>query len=1086
MFPQKHKINILGPLYARIHHIMVLGIFCFLSIVVSLVGLFTYTRTFTPQSNTAYAATSSTLNFQGRLLNASGGLVPDGLYNLEFKLYDGGTNGGPAGVGEANAGTLLWTETRDFPGTDDRVRIVNGYFSVNLGSVNTALTSSGINFDQELWLTMNVGGTTAGSPTYDGEMYAPTNKRTKLTAVPYAFQSNQSKKLLDNQGAFKGALDFLALTQNRNISLPDSSGTVLLDSTGFKNGGNTFAGLATLGTTDNFGLDIITGNSVRGGFDIANNLTFGNGGSLGTAGSPTAFSLRGTGSSTAGTIGGGLTILGGAGATSTSGSAGGGLTLLGGNAGGTGNNNGGNVTIDGGALTGAGSGGLVNIGATNASGVNVGRSGVTTAVLGALNVAGGTNLGVYYRDGTGNLATTNTGTSGQCLVANTGSAPVWGSCSGVAVTLQTSYTGSSNPEITLDSTRGALTLRDNATPIGTNLFEVQNNGGGTTYFGVSATGTTVNGGLTQSGGILSLTGNGASTISTSSGNLTIQAGSGTVSLGTTTSLTSSGVLTVGSGSGALTLDSANNVLSIAASDTGLQRVAAGSYTIDLSNAGATTLSLNNSATGAASLDLVDGGLNVAGTTVLTNARVLQNLTGLTVSSGGASISGGINNNAGGITNVGSLAGITTLGANGLITGTSGLTISGAAVSLNDSSNFNTTINTGTSNGSVTIGGGSSAFSLNSTAFDVSSTGALSGITTIGASGAITAATATNTINGLVINTGALSNISGYSQTSGNFSQTGTGTFSTGTGSVSLNSATTISNSTTSPALSIAQTGNGAVLSATNTAITSGALVSLTQNTSAFTGTGLLLNFASGSGSFASGNFLDFQINGTSRFKVDNTGALQITSDSANGINVQSTAGISYFRVDVAGSAVRIGSATADATGVLLVLDTKNTAGDPTGINGGSYYNSNTNKFRCFQNSIWQDCLPASYTDVTFAADQDTWTNMPAADTEYFGTRTRNWIDLTNAREFRLVAGMAVAGVAGADCRVQYATSDAGPWTNFDGGAGPELVIDTIATQKSAWSTIVAGGRSEVVVRIMCKDGNGVVDPQFRGVHVQLR
>ena len=1083
--------------------------------------VYTYTRARMGEQTKAYAATSSNLNFQGRLLKANGGIVPDGFYNLEFKIYDGGTNGGPAGTGDPNAGTLLWTETRSFSGPDNRVRVVNGYFSVSLGSL-TAFPGS-INWDQELWMTMNVGGSTT-TPTWDGEMFAPTNKRTKLTATPYSFRAGSAKTLLDNQGSFTGALSFLALTNNRTVNLSDKSGTVLLDSTGFANGGNTFAGLAVLGTTDTFGLNIITDNTVRGGFDTSNNLTFGNGGSAGTAIAPNAFILRGTGSSTAGTAGAGLSVIGGAGATTTTGSAGGGLNLLGGNAGGTGNNNGGNLNIDGGTATGTGISGIINVASTNASALNLGRVGNTTSVLGTFTVAGGTNFGVYYRDATGNLSTTGTGTSGQCLIGSTGAAPLWGGCSGVVVTLQNSYTNSSNPEVVLDSTRGALTLRDNATPIGTNLLEVQNNSGATTYFGVSATGTTISGGLTQSGGTFSLTGNGASTLSTTAGNLTIQAGSGTVSFGSTTSLTSTGALSLAPTS-TLTLDSGSNTVNIAATDTTLQRTAAGAYTIDLNDAGATTLNLNNSGAGAASLNLVDGNLSVAGTTILTNARALQNLTGLTVSSGGfnvtgnstlsgtltgltgltvasggASISGGINNNNSGLTNVGSLAGVTTVSASGLITGTSGLTISGANVSLNDNSNFNTSINTVTSTGTVTIGGGFSPFTLNSTAFDVSTAGALSGITTISASGVITGATATNTINGLVINTGSLSSITGYSQTSGNFSQTGTGTFSTGTGAVSLNGPTTITNSTNSTtslvvngttgtaatAATITQTGNASNLSLTNSAITSGALVSLTHTNSAFTGTGLLMNIASGSGSFASGNFADFQVNGVSRFKVDNSGALQVTTDSANGINVQSTSGVSYFRVDVTGTSVRIGSATADATGVLLVLDTKNTAADPTGINGGSYYNSSSNKFRCYQNGLWQDCLPAAHANVTFAADQDTWTNMPAADTEYFNTRTRAWFDLTDAREFRLVIGMAVAGFAGADCRLQYAASDAGPFTNLDGGLGPELPVDSIASQKTAWATINSAARADVVLRVMCKDGNGTIDPQFRGVRVEIR
>lgn len=35
-----------------------------------------------------YAATSDNLNFQARLQTSTGAIVPDGFYNVEFKLYD--------------------------------------------------------------------------------------------------------------------------------------------------------------------------------------------------------------------------------------------------------------------------------------------------------------------------------------------------------------------------------------------------------------------------------------------------------------------------------------------------------------------------------------------------------------------------------------------------------------------------------------------------------------------------------------------------------------------------------------------------------------------------------------------------------------------------------------------------------------------------------------------------------------------------------------------------------------------------------------------------------------------------------------
>ena len=55
---------------------------------------------------------------------------------------------------------------------------------------------------------------------------------------------------------------------------------------------------------------------------------------------------------------------------------------------------------------------------------------------------------------------------------------------GVASTLQDAYDGSTQPQIVLD-TPGGLQVRDNATPLGTDLFEVQDNAG-VDFFSVSA------------------------------------------------------------------------------------------------------------------------------------------------------------------------------------------------------------------------------------------------------------------------------------------------------------------------------------------------------------------------------------------------------------------------------------------------------------------------------------------------------------------------------------------------------------------------------------------------------------------------
>ena len=88
--------------------------------------------------------------------------------------------------------------------------------------------------------------------------------------------------------------------------------------------------------------------------------------------------------------------------------------------------------------------------------------------------------------------------------------------------------------------------------------------------------------------------------------------------------TGAGAVTLSSGGAAdLTLDSASGILQIAGADTTLKRVGSGTYTIDLSDAGATTLAVTNSAAGVASLS-VDGNVAVGAFAAATSTFVCSN------------------------------------------------------------------------------------------------------------------------------------------------------------------------------------------------------------------------------------------------------------------------------------------------------------------------------------------------------------------------------------------------------------------------------------------------------------------------------
>lgn len=168
----------------------------------------------------ANATTSSYLNFQARLESSTGAIVPDGNYNVEFKLYNSSTVTGTPDQGACthNGGTAdvncLWVETRTGV---NQVRVANGYLTVNLGSVNAF---GSINWDQQLYLTMRIGG--IGAPSWDAEM----SPRITLTAVPYAFQAQSATQLQVTQGSSTGALQFsLSTAGNQQFIIPDQGVT---------------------------------------------------------------------------------------------------------------------------------------------------------------------------------------------------------------------------------------------------------------------------------------------------------------------------------------------------------------------------------------------------------------------------------------------------------------------------------------------------------------------------------------------------------------------------------------------------------------------------------------------------------------------------------------------------------------------------------------------------------------------------------------------------------------------------------------------------------------------------------------------
>jgi hypothetical protein len=296
-----------------------------------------------------------------------------------------------------------------------------------------------------------------------------------------------------------------------------------------------------------------------------------------------------------------------------------------------------NVTLLGNTFNGASQ--LVQL---NGSGELPVLSGVNLTSLNATNLTSGTVADTRLSTNVTLLGNTFNGNNQLVQLNGTGQLPA---LSGVNLTSLNASNISSGTLANAQLTgSGALTIT-----AGTGLT-----GGGSVALGSSITidvaygstaGTAVQGNtsLTCASGTGNLTGGGNAITLGSGGTCsaldTNNAVSFTTSV-TTPVLTSSAALALSSGGTSnLSFNSASNILIIDSTDTTLQRTAAGNFTIDLADAGATSLVLTNSAAGAASLNLSDGGLLTGGTARLTNGGALQNINGLTIASGGASVTG---------------------------------------------------------------------------------------------------------------------------------------------------------------------------------------------------------------------------------------------------------------------------------------------------------------------------------------------------------------------------------------------------------------------------------------------------------------
>lgn len=391
------------------------------------------------------------INFQGRLYNTQGATVPDGNYNVQFKIYQDGT-GTTAGN---NGGTLKWTESY-LNNNSQGVSVVNGFMSVQLGSITPFGTS--IDWNQStLWLSMNIGSTSTSCTSFsnctpDGEMLP----MKRLSATPYSL----------NSGLLNGlsSANFVQLAQGVQTDASTNTSSIFINKTS-------------------------TGNLLQLQSAATDVFTIANNGDL-ALGSATNHIIN-ISTSAASTVGRDLTLASGAGG-SGSGSNGGSLTLQGGAAGGT-NANGGSVTINAGAKIGTGTDGVISIGTVNASTIQLGATAVAatqTIIIGANNTSGSTTnvtigAGSAATAGTTAIQSKNNTTISTNGIArgtfDTNGALYLGN--GVSAAAPSNFTISGTASTAATVAGGALAIQ------GGNATAGNTNGGNVTLTGGSGTGT---------------------------------------------------------------------------------------------------------------------------------------------------------------------------------------------------------------------------------------------------------------------------------------------------------------------------------------------------------------------------------------------------------------------------------------------------------------------------------------------------------------------------------------------------------------------------------------------------------------------
>jgi hypothetical protein len=947
------------------------------------------------------------LNFQGRLLNAQGATVPDGYYNMQFKIYQDGDGLSVGDTTGAPTGVLDWTESY-LNNNSQAVKVLNGYFSVNLGSITPF--GSNINWNQStLWLSVNIGNTNTTCTPFsncvpDGEMVP----MKRLSSTPYSLNSGMLNGLT--------SANFVQLAQGVQTDATTNTSSIYINKTGT---GNIME--LQSGSVDSFMIS------------NAGDLTFG-------VNANHTLSVATAGANVAGKS---LTVAGGAGGTGAGVEAGGDLLLQGGAAGGT-NSTGGNVTINAGAGSGSGASGNINIGTSNASTIQIGSTtlsqtinvgnngtGTTSVVVGAASGAAGGTTTVQSKGAmsvtSSNSTVSITAPAGTMTISSSGNS----SLSATAGTMGVSGSGIT----TLASTGSSVginsytntTINTGATPTTRATFDTSND----LYLGLGVTGALNPFTISSSGGTAGVAGSA----------LTVQGGAaGSSSVG--------GMLYLQGGAGGSTSGAGGAV-----------SVQGGNATAGVSNGGDISINSGNKfSTG------TDGKINI-GTSNLGTVQV-----GNTTIAGIQAINIGNNSTAGGTTNViigsgSAAAGTTTIQARDALSVTS----SNSTVSITAPAGTMTISSSGNSSLSATAGtmsvSGSGLTTLTSTGNAV---GLVSNGNTTFTTNSVVRGTF-DTSNNLYLGNGASVATPNNFVVSGSGNSTAAGAGATltiqgGAGNTSGSGGTATLQGGTAGASGI---GGTAAVAGANGGTTSGAggTATVTGGTGGPNSAGGATTVSGGSGGTTAGAGGNLTLQGGAGTGASGGGVVSIQG----GTSGSGTAGAVNIGTTTA-STVQIGNTTAAVTQAINIGN-NNFANNQTTVTIGSGSSANTASTTTVQASGNVNVTSAagilalsgnsntitstnttiglsSKTNTTIATNSATRATFDTANDLYLGNGVTGALN-----PFTVSSSGGTAGVAGSALTVESGiggSSSAGGQLNLQGGAGG-------STSGAGGAVVIQGG-----------------------------